>query len=707
MKELDCIFRPRSVAVIGASTKDGAIGRELLRNIVNYEFNGMVFPINPKAEYIHSIKTYPSIVDVPDQVDLAVVVVPKQHVLEVVEDCGKMGVKGLVVISAGFREVGGEGIERERKLVEIVRKYGMRLVGPNCMGILSGFPDVRLNATFAPGKPLSGSTAFMSQSGALGIAIFNLTKQLHIGFSCFASVGNKADVSGNDLLDYWADDDNTEVIALYLESFGAPRAFTELAKRISKKKPIVVVKSGRTEAGSRAASSHTGALAAPDVAISALLRQTGVIRATTIEEMLDIILAFTKCPIPKGDRVALLTNAGGPAIMATDACVNYGLKIATLSDGTRKQLASFLPPEATLTNPVDMIASATEESYRRALALLLGDDNVDMVIVAFTPPVMINPLDIALAITEVKRRFTKPVVSFFMAEEEFFEKFPEMVPDSPPIYRFPEAAVRVCAELHRYHLWQERPEGRVGSFEADRNTVQKTFDDCIKQGAGYLEQLDAFKVLESYGFPVCKARTITELDELREAGDYVGYPAVLKVAGREMVHKSDVGGVTLGIKDEKELTWAFLEMKRSLSKQGIDEKNLKFLVQEMSHPGKEIILGMTLNPKFGPLLLVGTGGKYVEVLKDVRFGVTPLTDLDAKEMLESIQGYPLLRGVRGEEPVAVEVAIECLQRLAQLVTEFHGISEIDINPIILTPRKEDCRVVDARIRLEECAEEQK
>jgi acetyltransferase len=705
MKELDCIFRPRSVAVIGASTKDGSIGRELLRNIIDYEFNGMVFPINPKAEYIHSIKTYPSIVDVPDQVDLAVVVVPKEHVLDVVADCGKMGVKGLVVISAGFNEVGGEGTERERKLVEIVRKYGMRLVGPNCMGILSGFPDVRLNATFAPGQPFSGSTAFMSQSGALGIAIFNLTKQLHIGFSCFASVGNKADISGNDLLDYWAEDENTEVIALYLESFGAPRAFTELAKKVSKKKPIIAVKSGRTEAGSRAASSHTGALAAPDVAIGALLRQTGVIRATTIEEMLDIILAFTKCPIPKGNRVALLTNAGGPAIMATDACVNQGLKIATLSEETQKQLAVFLPPEATLTNPVDMIASATEEAYRKALALLLADDNVDMVIVAFTPPVMINPLDIALAITEVKRRYSKPVVSFFMAEEEFFEKFPGMVPDSPPIYRFPEAAALVCAELHRYHVWQERPEGKVHTFDVDRATVQKTFDDCVKQGAGYLEQLDAFKVLESYGLPVCKARTIRELDELREAGEQVGYPAVLKVAGREIVHKSDIGGVTLNIKDEKELTWAFLEMKRSLSKRGIDEKNHKFLVQEMSHPGKEIILGMTLDPKFGPLLLVGTGGKYVEVLKDVRFGVTPLTELDAKELLESIQGYPLLRGVRGEEPVAVEVAIECLQRLAQLVTEFHGISEIDINPLILTPKKEDCRVVDVRIRLDECAED--
>ncbi|UCF78877.1 MAG: acetate--CoA ligase family protein [Candidatus Eiseniibacteriota bacterium] len=705
MKDLDCIFRPRSVAVIGASTKDGSIGRELLRNIIDYEFNGMVFPINPKAEFIHSIKTYPSIVDVPDQVDLAIVVVPKEHVLEVVEDCGKMGVKGLVVISAGFREVGGEGVKREEQLVQIVRKYGMRLVGPNCMGILSGFPDVRLNATFAPGQPLSGSTAFMSQSGALGIAIFNLTKQLHIGFSCFASVGNKADVSGNDLLHYWAEDENTEVIAMYLESFGAPRVFTELAKKTSKRKPIVVVKSGRTEAGSKAASSHTGAMAAPDVAIGALLRQTGVIRAGTIEEMLDIILAFTKCPIPQGNRVALLTNAGGPAIMATDACVNYGLKIATLSEETRKQLASFLPAEATLTNPVDMIASATEESYRKSLALLLADENVDMVIVAFTPPVMVNPLDIALAITEVKRRYSKPVVSFFMAEEEFFEEFPGMVPDSPPIYHFPEAAAGVCAELYRYHLWQQRPEGEVRTFDVNRGTVQKTFDDCVKQGAGYLEQLDAFKVLEAYGFPVCKALRVATLEDLREAGERVGYPVVLKVAGREIVHKADIGGVTLDISDEKELTWAFLEMKRNLSVRGIDEKNHKFLVQEMSQPGKEIILGMTLDAKFGPLLLIGTGGKYVEVMKDVTFGVTPLTDLDARQMLESIRGYPLLKGVRGEAPVAVEVAIECLQRLAQLVTEFHGIAEIDINPIILTPDSKDCRVVDVRIRLEDCAEE--
>ena len=699
MKELDYIFKPRSVAVIGASTKKGAIGRELFRNIIDYEFNGKVFPINPKAEYIQSMKAYPSIMDVPDEVDMAVVIVPKEQVLRVVEECGKKGVKGLVVISAGFREVGGEGIERENKLVEIIHKYGMRLIGPNCMGILTGIPEVRLHASFGPADPLPGSTAFMSQSGALGIAIFNLTKQLNIGFSYFASVGNKADVSGNDLMEYWEDDEHTQVIALYLESFGEPRVFTGLAKRIAKKKPVIVVKSGRTEAGSRAASSHTGALAAPDVAIEALLKQTGVIRATTIEEMLDMILALTKCPIPKGNRVAILTNGGGPAIMATDACVSFGLKMATISDETKKKLATLVPAEASLVNPIDMIASATADTYSKCLSLLLADDNIDMVIVGFTPPVMVKPMDIALAITEVKRRYSKPVVGFFMAQESFFDEFPKMVPDCPPIYRFPEAAAHVCAEMYRYHLSKERPEGEVRKFDVDKAAVQTILDERIKAGGGYLEQLDAYKVLQAYGFPVCKAREIRELEELHAAGEEVGYPLVLKMAGRQIIHKSDIGGVVLDIKDEKELVWAFVEMKRKLAEAGLEDKVDKFLIQEMSQPGKEMILGMSLDAKFGPLLLVGTGGRYVEVLKDVELGVTPLTDIDAKEMVESIRGYALLKGVRGEPPVCIDVLIECLQRLAQLVTDFHQILEMDINPMILSPSKEDCRVVDVRIRV--------
>ena len=698
-KELDYVFKPRSVAVIGASTKKGTIGRELLRNIIDYEFNGKVFPINPKAQYIQSMKAYASIADVPDDVDMAVIIVPKEHVLQVVDECGRKGVKGLVVISAGFREVGGEGVERENKLVEICRKYTMRLIGPNCMGILTGIPEVRLHASFGPADPLPGSTAFMSQSGALGIAIFNLTKQLNIGFSYFASVGNVADVSGNDLMEYWEDDEHTQVIALYLESFGEPRMFTQLAKRISKKKPVIVVKSGRTEAGSRAASSHTGALAAPDTAIEALLKQTGVIRATTIEEMLDVILALTKCPIPKGNRVAILTNGGGPAIMATDACVSFGLKMAAISDETRAKLAAIVPAEASLVNPVDMIASATADTYSKCLSILLADDNIDMVIVGFTPPVMVKPMDIALAVTEVKRRYSKPVVGFFMAEEAFFDEFPKMVPDCPPIYRFPEAAAHVCAEMYRYHVAKERPEGEVRKFDVDKATVQKTLDERIKAGGGYLEQVDAFKVLQAYGFPVCKAKAVRELDELHDAGERVGYPLVLKMAGRQIIHKSDIGGVVLDIKDEKELMWAFVEMKRKLAEAGLEDKVDKFLIQEMSQPGKEVILGMTLDPKFGPLLLVGTGGKYVEVLKDVEIGVTPLTDLDAKEMVQSIRGYALLKGVRGEPPVCIDVLIECLQRLAQLVTDFHQIQEMDINPMILSPAKEDCRVVDVRIRV--------
>jgi acetyltransferase len=700
MTALDAFFQPKSVAVIGASSKRGSLGREILHNIIEYEFNGKLFPVNPHAEFIHSIKSYPTVLDIPDDVELAVVVVPAPAVLQVVHECGEKGVKGIVVISAGFKETGAEGAGRERELLKIVRDYGMRLIGPNCMGIFATHPSVRLNATFAPTQPIDGDVAFMSQSGAMGVAILHAITRMNVGFSFFASVGNKADVSGNDLLTYWEGDERTRVIALYLESFGNPRRFTRLAKRISRHKPIIAVKSGRTPEGARAATSHTGALSGGELAVDALLSQVGVIRADSIEDMLDLVAAFSRCTLPEGNRVAVLTNAGGPAIMATDALLAADMQMAKLSTETQNDLRSFLPAEASVSNPVDMIASAGADDYGRALEVLLDDEGVDLAIVVSVPPHMLVPDDVAQAITEVSRQHAKPVLGTFMAKEEFYEHLPQRHPDCPPLYRFPESAVRAASQLYRYRRWRKRPIGEVRSFEIDRDKAARLLQAQLERGGGAMPQGNCFALLRAYGIPVADVVHVGDAQEAAQAAEGIGYPVVVKVADTRVVHKSDVGGVALDLKDDEQITAAVDAMRDSVRKtQGIDVDG--FVVQKQAPVGREIILGVSQDPLFGPLLMFGSGGRYVEVLKDIALRVLPLTDVDAHEMVESIRGYPLLAGFRGEQAVDLVTAEEMILRLAQLVTEFDCIHEMDINPFLLAPRRADCMAVDVRIRLGE------
>lgn len=699
MSSLDAIFSPRSVAVIGASTQRGSIGREILHNIIEYEFNGKLFPVNPHAEFIHSIKCYPSILDVPDDVDLAVVVVPAPAVLEVALQCGRKGVKGLVVITAGFKETGAEGAERERQLVQIVRDHGMRLIGPNCMGVFSTHADVRLNATFAPTPPIPGDIAFMSQSGAMGVAILNATGRAAIGFSYFASVGNKADVSGNDLLTYWENDERTRVIALYLESFGNPRRFTRLAKRISRHKPILAVKSGRTPAGARAATSHTGSLAGGEQAVDALLHQCGVVRAASIGDMIDLMTAFARCPLPSGNRVAILTNAGGPGIMTTDSLLSHGMRMAALSPDSIDDLRSFLPPEASIANPVDMIASARADQYRRALEVLLADSGVDLVIVVFVPPHMIVPDDVADAITDVASHHSKPVLSVFMAKEEFYESIPRRHAEAPPIYRYTESAARAAVELDRYRRWQERPAGQVRTFDVGREAAARVIEQAQARGGGWLSQEDAFALVAAYGIPSAAVVRVATAVEAATAAEHFGYPVVLKVDDARIVHKSDVEGVVLGLESAEAVERAVERMRTAVAQSlGFSEID-GFIVQRQAPPGREVILGMTLDPLFGPLVAFGSGGRAVEVFQDIVYRVLPLTDADAHDMVRAIKGYPLLRGYRGESSVDLDLAEESILRLAQLVSDFDAIEELDLNPFILAARRQDCLVVDARIRI--------
>lgn len=699
MKTLDRVFRPKSIAVVGATPKKGTIGRQLLQNIIDYGFNGTLFPVNPKHKYISSIKCYPSVLAIPDPVDLAIIVVPKEHVLRVAEECGKKGVGGLVIISAGFKEVGGEGAAREEALDAIRKKYGFRVVGPNCMGIINTDPEVHLNASFAPLEPVEGSLAFMSQSGALGVAILLMQRKLHLGVSHFVSVGNKLDIAGNHLLEYWDRDPKTKVVALYLESFGDPRRFTTLARRVTTRKPIIVVKSGTTAAGSRAATSHTGALAALDIAADALLYQCGVMRVSTIEEMMDVARALASNPIPKGDRLCILTNAGGPAILATDAAVNEGLKMAALGEATRRKLARFLPAESSVRNPIDMISSAGPAEYERALDLVLADKGVDMVIVIFVPPILVEPKDVIRGVARSARRYDKPVLCVLMAEDRYYEEIPHEIENAPPLYRFPEDTVRALSAINRYRLWRERPAGKIKRFPVRDKKVPGLVARKRRAGGGYLSAPEASRILDAYGFPQCRFEVVPRGGDFAAAASRIGYPLVLKAHGEKIVHKSDLGGVAVGIENRTSLENALRTMEASLKRAGVSKHVEGYLVQEMAQPGKEVVLGMSVDPTFGPLLMFGMGGKYVEVVKDIVFRVMPVTDVDAWEMVKGIRSYPLLEGVRGEKRVDIEFIVESIQKLAQMVNDLPEIAELDLNPVIVTPERRFCRVVDSRIRV--------
>ncbi len=614
MNTLDAIFKPKSIAIIGATTRKGSIGREIIHNLFSFEFNGMIFPVNPRYEYIHSTKAYPTVLSIPDPVDLAVIVVPKEHVLMAAEDCGRKGVKGMVIISAGFKEVGGEGEEREEQLIEIAKKYGIRMVGPNCMGVIAATPDVTMNATFSPSTPRRGNLAFMTQSGALGVAIILAAHKLNLGFSYFASVGNKADVSAVDLLEYWENDEHTGVIGLYLESFDDPTRFTELSKRISKHKPIVAVKSGTSAAGARAASSHTGSLAGLEVAADAVLRQCGVIRVGSIGDLINMVAGFGRSPLPKGDRVGILTNAGGPAIMAADAIESHGLNIAELSTETRERLEAILPPEASVHNPVDMISGAASKEYAEALEIMLSDPGVDLAIPIFVPPLMIEPLGVVRQITAIARQYEKPVLAVLMAEEKYYDMIPREIENAVPYYRFPESAAMVAAALVRHKIWSEKPAGKVQTFDVDRETAVAVLEKKHKSGGGYLSPDDVYTVLRAYGFPLCRHAVVSLGQDIKEAAEKVGYPLVLKIDGESIVHKSDIGGVEVGIEDEEDLCEARQRIEANVSSAGMFQQATGYFVQEMARPGREIILGVMQDPKFGPLLMFGMGGKYFQTL---------------------------------------------------------------------------------------------
>lgn len=733
MPSLDPIFRPASIAVIGASRTPGAIGYGIVHNLIAQGYQGALYPVNPRATFIHSIPAFPSLREVPGPVDLAVVVVPKDCVLEVVDDCAAKHVPALVVISAGFREVGGEGVALEAELVARTRRYGMRLVGPNCIGVTNTDPAVSMNATFAPTMPPPGPVSFMSQSGAMGVTILDYAATYGIGIHHFVSMGNRADLSSNDLVQYWADDPATRVILMYLESFGNPRNFTRIAREVTRRKPILAVKAGRTRAGARAALSHTGALAGLDVATDALLAQCGVIRAETLEELFDLAAAFSHLAPPSGDRVAIVTNAGGPGIILADTCEATGLRVTDLAPETERRLAETLPAEASTRNPVDMIASASPEVYSRVLQLVLADPHVDAVIASFVPLLGIPQLDVAEAIVRAHQAIPdKPLLAVLMGREGLPAGRAELSAAGIPAYIFPESAARALAALVRHRRWLERPVGRIRHFTVDDVAVTAILDRATlpatpstapltsstsppttrsvahpatppsdqpsdHAGATFLPLTDALAILRAYGIPIIEHRAARSPEEAAAAARELGFPIALKVLSPDIVHKTEIGGVTLDLHDEASVREACAAILDRVPLAAPDARVDGVIVERYLEGGRETIVGMTLDPSFGPLVMFGLGGIHVEVLRDVAFRVEPLSDIDADEMIRSIRGFRLLEGYRGEPPADLAALAEVVQRISQLVGTHHRIAELEINP--LTIFEHGAVAVDARIRI--------
>ena len=691
---LEAILRPRTLAVIGVSSRPDSLSGRLLGNLFAGGYTGAVYPVNPKVPAVRSFRCYPSLKAIPDTPDLAVVMVPRDAVPATVDECLEIGVGGIVVITAGFREGGEAGAEIERRVLARVRAAGVRMIGPNCMGLINTDPAVRMDASFTPAPALPGSVAFASHSGALGVAMLEAAREVGLGFSHFVSLGNGADVDINDLLEVWERHDPTRVIVLYLESLPEPARFLALARRIGRAKPIVVYKGGRTAAGQRAASSHTGALAAGDTAVDALLRQAGVLRAGTLEELFDLALALSAAPAPRGNRVAVVTNAGGPAIAATDALSDHGLAVASLLPATERALRQFLPAEAAVANPVDMLPSATPDNFRAAVELALADEGVDAVLTITVTPIMVTPLEVAHGIASAKPSAEKPVLSVFMTYPRFFSDA-RSIPGIPALFRYPEAAVAALAGLVRRG-------GRALAPARDEVPIamarSSTIERALRRGPGYLPPSEAFELLGEAGIPVAPWRAVAGRAELPAAASAVGYPVVLKAFGEAIVHKSEVGAVAVGLADREALEREAEAMEARLAAAGVRADG--FLLQAHVCGGRETILGVTRDPAVGALVMLGLGGVAVEVWKDVTFRVAPLVASDADAMLGELRGGRLLGAFRGRPAGDIAALKDALVRLSALAAAHPEIAECDVNPLLVLDEGRGCVAVDARVRVE-------
>jgi len=696
---LEAFFTPHSVAVIGAARKPGKLGYGVLSNILQYGYSGKVYPINPKADEILGLKSYPTVLDVPGPIELAIIVIPNRFVPQVMEQCGNKGVKGAIIISAGFREAGMEGIKLERQVLDIARQYKIRVVGPNCLGIISTYTP--LNASFAAGMPLQGGIAFMSQSGALCTAILDWALSEGIGFSHFVSLGNKADVNEVDLLEAWGEDDDARVIIVYMEGLNDGQKFIEVAREVTQHKPVIAVKSGNTAAGSRAVSSHTGTLAGSERAYEAAFKQTGVLRADSIEHLFDYSLAFAYQPPLKGRNIAIVTNAGGPGIMATDALERSGMKLATLQPETIEILRQGLPAAANVFNPIDVIGDALAERYAHALKAALGDKNVDGVLVILTPQVYTQIEETAEVVGKLAATQDKPVLGCFMGQQKVGPGIKILNEHNIPNYSFPERAVGAFGAMAEFWERGQQPAPQYERFEVDPETVRQVFDRVRSEGRLTLGDAESREIMKAYGLRIPQSVLAQNADKAVAAAESIGYPVVMKIVSPDILHKSDIGGVRLNIRDADQVRDSFDLLVYRAQRYMADARIWGVLVQEMVSKGKEIIIGVNRDPQFGPLLMFGLGGIYVEVLKDVTFRIAPVSRQEATDMIDEIRSYHLLRGVRGEKPSDLPAIIDTILRVSQLVTDFPEIVEMDINPLMVYEEGRGAVAVDMRFVLKE------
>ena len=695
----ESFFNPKSVAMVGVSHHKGKVGYEILANMIAAGYEGEIFPVNPQADTIEGLKCYPDLLSIGRIPELVVIIVPARIVPAVMRQCAKIKVKSVIIITAGFKEVGKEGRELEKQIVQIAKQAGIRLIGPNCLGVIA--PANKLNASFGGKLPAEGTVGYLSQSGALLAAVLDMANANGIGFSRLVSVGNKADVDELDVIKAFGEDPHTKVIAGYLESISDGNAFVNQAEAISHEKPILLMKPGGTKAGAKAAASHTGSLVGDDTAYECVFERAGIIHCDSLKSQVDYIQAFANQPLPAGTNVAVISNAGGAGIMAADAIERQGLDFATLSNDTMAKLASNLPAAASLQNPVDVLCDALADRYEFALSVALDDPNVDIALVLLTPQAMTDPTATAEGVVKIaQRKPGKLILACFLGASKMEEGTRILREGKIPCYDSPETAVSTIKVMSEYVRWRSRPKRIVELFPVNRRKAETTIEKHLRHGTCQIGEVASKEILEAYGFAIPKASVATTSEQAANIARQLGFPVVLKIWSPQIVHKTDVGGVKLGLESPEEVMDVFDLMMYRIPKKLPDAEVLGVLVQEMVKRGKEVILGMKREPQFGPLMMFGMGGTMVEVLKDVSFFLAPLTASEAKQMLVNTKTYQMLSGIRGQEGVDIETIAEGLQRLSQLVTEFPQIKEVDINPYIVGPKGTTAIAVDARMTLE-------
>ncbi len=702
IKGINAIFEPTSVAVVGASQRDGSVGKAVFKNLLDGEFSGVLYPVNIKAKSVCGVKAYPTLASIDSDVDLVVIIVPAPMAASVAREAGEKGACGIIVISAGFREVGSEGLAMEEELTAVCHEYGMSLVGPNCLGVINTDPVFSMNASFARRPPLPGNIGFISQSGALCTAVLDYAARKNIGFSKFVSVGNKADIDELALLRYLHKDPQTKVIMMYVEDLRHGFEFIDTVREITggdNPTPIVVVKSGRTAAGAAAVSSHTGSLAGSEAIYDAIFCQSGIYRAQSISHLFDYAIAFATQPLPKSNRVAIITNAGGPGIIATDITMNVGLTLAKFSKDTEEALASTLPATANIHNPVDVIGDAGVDRYEAAFDAVLRDENVDGVIFILTPQSMTDIYATAQIIPDLARKSGKPVLISFMGEVDVRHAIDYLEKNHMPHYHFPEIAARAMGAMYKHSKWIRRQHLTEIEIKPDRAKVRSLIENALQNGSSYLGEVEGNEILAAYGFPVLPARFTTSPDEAATAVEEFG-ESVFKIVSPQVVHKSDLGGVMIGIKDAESAREAYANIVETVQKNAPDADIQGVYVQQMAPAGVEVILGINRYKTFGPLLMFGLGGIFVEIFKDVSFRLAPIRHNAARSMIRSTKAYPMLSGARGSEPSDTDELERCLALLSALATDNPEIAELDINPLIVHPRGAGCSVADCRILLD-------